>query len=407
MRITCPNCSSQYEVGEDAIPAAGRDVQCAKCSHIWFEAGPSAPMVLSAEPVAKTPAEPQAQPAFRSSRVDRDAVEAAPEPAPVTEPATAAEPAPAPEAAPEVAAEPAAEADMPPTSLTDDIKRILNEERDFSEGAEEPPAPAADPAPAPEAAPIPTAEPTPAPEVAESAEPAAPADEGLTLDAAPRMFEQAQPEQAPVAEEIPAAAPVDPAPIAEPIPEQPAAAQNLSEARSLREVLDAEAQDNAAQADVATVQEPTLSDLGLRRPAPVAAEPLPEAQPAPAVDTPSAAEGRAREAFTNIDDLNSKLDRQTQTNTMLDEPSGLDIGEAVPTTSPFAVGFAVACFICITATLIYVMGPRISGSVPAMAGFADTYTASVDSGRMVLQELYYGGEGEPGFDNLFRNLTGG
>ncbi|NCO17101.1 MAG: hypothetical protein GW902_07720, partial [Alphaproteobacteria bacterium] len=26
MRLVCPNCDAQYEVGDDAIPAGGRDV---------------------------------------------------------------------------------------------------------------------------------------------------------------------------------------------------------------------------------------------------------------------------------------------------------------------------------------------------------------------------------------------
>ena len=40
MRLTCPNCSAQYEVPVEAIPPAGRDVQCSACQHTWFEPGP-------------------------------------------------------------------------------------------------------------------------------------------------------------------------------------------------------------------------------------------------------------------------------------------------------------------------------------------------------------------------------
>ena len=40
MRLTCPNCSAQYEVPVEAIPPAGRDVQCSACQHTWFESGP-------------------------------------------------------------------------------------------------------------------------------------------------------------------------------------------------------------------------------------------------------------------------------------------------------------------------------------------------------------------------------
>lgn len=37
MRLICPNCAAQYEVGDDVIPTNGRDVQCSNCAHTWFE----------------------------------------------------------------------------------------------------------------------------------------------------------------------------------------------------------------------------------------------------------------------------------------------------------------------------------------------------------------------------------
>ena len=45
MRLICPNCGAQYEVPPEAIPPAGRDVQCSACSTTWFEKG-SAPEPL-------------------------------------------------------------------------------------------------------------------------------------------------------------------------------------------------------------------------------------------------------------------------------------------------------------------------------------------------------------------------
>lgn len=36
MRLICPNCDAQYEVPDDVIPPAGRDVQCSNCSNTWF-----------------------------------------------------------------------------------------------------------------------------------------------------------------------------------------------------------------------------------------------------------------------------------------------------------------------------------------------------------------------------------
>ena len=36
MLIKCPNCNAQYDVPNDIIPTAGRDVQCSSCSKTWF-----------------------------------------------------------------------------------------------------------------------------------------------------------------------------------------------------------------------------------------------------------------------------------------------------------------------------------------------------------------------------------
>lgn len=41
MRITCPNCSAQYDIAEDMVPDDGRDVQCSNCGTTWFQAGRS------------------------------------------------------------------------------------------------------------------------------------------------------------------------------------------------------------------------------------------------------------------------------------------------------------------------------------------------------------------------------
>lgn len=40
MRLTCPNCGAQYEVPDDVIPDAGRDVQCSNCGDTWFQNHP-------------------------------------------------------------------------------------------------------------------------------------------------------------------------------------------------------------------------------------------------------------------------------------------------------------------------------------------------------------------------------
>ena len=72
MRLICPNCGAQYEVADDVIPVAGRDVQCSNCGHTWFEqpgaseaaeAGAPMPPPTPMADHAKAEAEPVVQPA--------------------------------------------------------------------------------------------------------------------------------------------------------------------------------------------------------------------------------------------------------------------------------------------------------------------------------------------------------
>lgn len=57
MRLICPNCPAQYEVPEDAIPPAGRDVQCSNCGHMWFQ-HPADDTAESTAPAAASPPAP-------------------------------------------------------------------------------------------------------------------------------------------------------------------------------------------------------------------------------------------------------------------------------------------------------------------------------------------------------------
>jgi len=84
MRLVCPNCDAKYEVPEDAIPDAGRDVQCANCSHAWFEvrARTASAAVITNQP--EPAAEPVASPAVAEPPV---VIETAAEAENLTEPA--------------------------------------------------------------------------------------------------------------------------------------------------------------------------------------------------------------------------------------------------------------------------------------------------------------------------------
>ena len=75
MRLTCPNCSAQYEVPDEVIPDEGRDVQCSNCEETWFQAkSPSTPP--DPQPVPDTaPAEPQPEPAPRQTESPSGAID--------------------------------------------------------------------------------------------------------------------------------------------------------------------------------------------------------------------------------------------------------------------------------------------------------------------------------------------
>ncbi len=88
MRILCPGCGAEYAIPDHAIPAAGREVQCAACTHAWyqlpaFHPGESvAPAALAPEPAplpAPMPGPPDAPrrplPASAGGPVDPDAPE--------------------------------------------------------------------------------------------------------------------------------------------------------------------------------------------------------------------------------------------------------------------------------------------------------------------------------------------
>ncbi|WP_204113506.1 zinc-ribbon domain-containing protein [Shimia biformata] len=49
MRLNCPNCGAQYEVPDDVIPKAGRDVECSNCGNTWFQVHPDEDVELATE----------------------------------------------------------------------------------------------------------------------------------------------------------------------------------------------------------------------------------------------------------------------------------------------------------------------------------------------------------------------
>ena len=126
MRLTCPNCGAQYEVADDVIPEAGRDVQCSNCGHVWFEKpGAEADEAAEAEwdDVATPEPEPEPEP------------EAEPEPKPEPEPEPELEPEPESEPEPEPEPEPETAPESIPSSLEADVEDILRSEAERERAA--------------------------------------------------------------------------------------------------------------------------------------------------------------------------------------------------------------------------------------------------------------------------------
>lgn len=89
MRLVCPNCDAKYEVPDDAIPEGGRDVQCANCSHAWFQMKPSKAAAVVTPPAPMRQPDPVVKAEAAQKPADPvKAPEAAPQPA--AETATAA-----------------------------------------------------------------------------------------------------------------------------------------------------------------------------------------------------------------------------------------------------------------------------------------------------------------------------
>ncbi|CUK00773.1 family finger-like domain protein [Ruegeria denitrificans] len=88
MRLTCPNCSAQYEVPDEVIPEEGRDVQCSSCENTWFQDKypdrPAPTPAAEEQPDQEKASEPAPTPVDEAFAADVN-VESSPEPAPEPE----------------------------------------------------------------------------------------------------------------------------------------------------------------------------------------------------------------------------------------------------------------------------------------------------------------------------------
>jgi len=69
MILTCPSCGTRYQTDGARFAAPGRNVRCAKCTHVWFQAPPDAELEPEPEPVIAP--EPEPEPAISAPSPSR------------------------------------------------------------------------------------------------------------------------------------------------------------------------------------------------------------------------------------------------------------------------------------------------------------------------------------------------
>jgi predicted Zn finger-like uncharacterized protein len=386
MRLVCPNCEAKYEVPEDAIPDTGRDVQCANCGHAWFqmrqrpatapvEETPPAAVAEApvADPVPDVAPEPETSPAaLTEPAVDAPveepvaAMDAPPPPEAAVE--TAETPAdlaaPEPEKTPEALADPAPETgqDTKPDGDTVDLDDTLAEAA-AEAAAETAPETAAETG----AADAEIANPDPAFAEAPSAE---------AMEATPPPPEiEAEPEAA----SDPAQGAGDPETNA---PSPAAYAVDESVLAILREEAEREAQARRAEARPLESQ----TDLGIdaampgrQKPSLVASNGALLDGDAEAAHKPSA----RRDLLPDVEEINSTL-RPSET-----EMEAAEAQDQPPVREPmgFRSGFLMVMTVAIIGAAVYIMAPRLSGWVPAMAAPLETYVSAVDGLRLSLDGM--------------------
>lgn len=322
MRLTCPNCGAEYDVPGDAIPSAGRDVQCSNCEEVWYQTGPGmmTPGFAAAAAAVSVPApKRELDPAVRDilrEEASREAEARAEEQASRAFSGPAAEQPAAPAEPPAMQVQPQTPASATPATSSDERAPVEPQEA---------PAPTAEPAPAPEPAPQTPAE----PEV----------------------------EQAP-------AEPVAPQPPAKPIPPVKPAVSEES-ARRLRE---------AAARAAALPKRP--QEAATPAPAtPETAEPA-KAAPRPAT-TATGASAKAPAPMTG-----NALVRRPEPEPV--EADSLPVAfkeRPAPSRTPKRFGFAVPVVIALAFLFVYGQADRIVISIPASEEAMGQFVTGVDKVR--------------------------
>lgn len=347
MRLICPNCGAQYEVGDDVIPAAGRDVQCSNCGHTWFEQ-PGASEAAEAGDTYVQPNPPAPPPAAPSG------------PTPPTRPPESEAHEPEPD---EYFAD---DDEWPPSrssgsDTADDPDISSDGEDDLSDtpGAER----------------WDTVDP----------EPQDTSETPRTQSASVHYDDQTDGEDDGEDEdgENRYVAPT-------PNEQRPSLAARSTVSPQIAEILREEAarEEAARRAEVENAFQ-SQPDLGLEAPLDRDAQLAEEArrrmlrmrgEEAPAIGATAAA--TRRELLPDIEEINSSLGKSTprpattQRSAIPDETSKGRRG--------FRLGFSVVLLIAMGALLAYTNGPSLAQRVPSIAPMMSSYVSSVDQGRLWL-----------------------
>jgi len=75
MILTCPSCGTRYRAETASFAPPGRNVRCAKCSHVWFHAVAEPEAAAVAAPLGASPAEPGRAPSMGAIVTERKAAE--------------------------------------------------------------------------------------------------------------------------------------------------------------------------------------------------------------------------------------------------------------------------------------------------------------------------------------------
>lgn len=515
MRLICPNCTAQYEVAEGAIPENGRDVQCANCSHIWFQEP-----ILFLDPVSKVETNlapdyipepelaPQHQPMAPETQHFQSLIrtDSAPAEQPqVDEPVTSDDPLPefrsvfgshrqepvqsqaeAP-AEPQIPETPEQQAEPEAPSASSSVLEVLRNEAAYAAdqtGKDAPKSsdisfelpeldePQADDVAAESQSETPDTE-TDHPEeqapvefVAddtslietnpdETNETSASIDEtDQEDDAISRMFDRISSAETPddptIGGDAPAetfdatsdisdadtetdieeTTPADAEPYKEPESDIPSFVSTAAVAAGAKKTVDvasfierlksaektiertpAESAYQAAQdaqIDADAMAEQVISQEDSVGPAPVeATAPDTDFDIEPVADI---APKKGKTAFRDVDEIEGKIrlgadqaEAVKVETEAANEKIDLDGEDKTHDTGgAFWNGFYAACVAMVLATLLYIMAPSVSRTIPAAEDTVNNYTAFVDSGRMQVQNLYTEG-GEPSLSNFANN----